>query len=89
MSITGGPVLPTPLSTVDLNCTAGNGDIPITYQWVDVANDGVTLSTDAMYTATVAGEVTYRCTATNDLGSVSAEVTVVEAREFLAIISQS
>ena len=74
--------MPTPLSPVDLNCMAGNGDTPITYQWFDVANDGVTLSMDTMYTATVSGDVTYRCTATNDLGSDLAEVTVVEAREF-------
>ena len=61
----------------------GNGDTPITYQWVDVANDGVTLSTNTTYTAPVSGSVTYRCTATNDLGMDSAEVTVVDARELL------
>ena len=79
MSISGGPGTD---NTVVLTCLTGNGDSPITYQWVDVADDGVTLSTNAMYTAPVSGSVTYRCTATNDLGMDSAEVTVVEACEF-------
>ena len=74
--------MPTTDDTVDLTCLPGNGDTPITYQWVGVADDGVTLSTDATYTAPVSGSVTYRCTATNDLGMDSAEVTVVEICEF-------
>ena len=87
MSISGGPATPTTDDNVDLTCLPGNGDSPITYQWVDVADDGVTLSMDAIYTATVSGSVTYRCTATNELGMDSAEVTVVEAGEFLVMIS--
>ena len=79
--------MPTTADTVDLNCVTGNGDSPITYQWVNVADDGVTLSIAATYTATVSGEVTYRCTATNDLGMDSAEVTIVEARELAIIIA--
>ena len=84
MSISGAPAQPTTDISVDLTCTTGNGDLPITYQWIDVAAPGVTLSTNAVYTVTVSGEVTYRCTAMNEFGTDSDEVTVVEARELMA-----
>ena len=83
MSISGAPTGPTTATSVDLTCTTGNGNLPITFQWIDVANPGVNVSTNAMYTVTVSGEVTYRCTAMNEFGTDSDEVTVVEARELM------
>ena len=84
MSISGAPAGPTTDTSVDLTCMTGNGDLPITFEWVDVANPGVNVSMDAVYTVTVSGEVTYRCTAMNEFGTDSDEVTVVEARELMA-----
>ena len=85
VSISGAPTEPTTDTSVDLTCTTGNGDDPITFQWIDIANPGVTLSTNAMYTASVvaSGEVTYRCTAVNEFGMDSDNVTLVDARELM------
>ena len=85
MSISGAPTEPTTDTSVDLTCMTGNGDLPINLQWVDVANPGVTLSTNATYTAPVvaSGEVTYRCTAMNEFGMDSDNVTLVDARELM------
>ena len=83
MNISGAPTKPTTATSVDLICMTGNGDLPINFQWVSIADSGNILSTVAMYTVTVSGEVTYRCTAMNDFGMNSAEVTVVEARELI------
>ena len=83
VTIIGAPTGPTTATSVDLTCTTGNGDLPINLQWVNTADTGTILSMDAMYTVTVSGEVTYRCTAMNEFGTVSDEVTVAEARELM------
>ena len=83
MSISGAPTEPTTDTSVDLTCMTGNGDLPINLEWVSIADTGTILSMDAMYTVNVSGEVTYRCTAMNEFGTVSDEVTVAEARELM------
>ena len=80
---TGAPQGPTSDATVDLiaKCIKGN-EYPITFEWVDVANESEILGRGAKYTAKVSGKVTYRCTAENRYGKGTAEVTVKKG-EFL------
>ena len=83
--ITGAPQEPTTDATVDLiaKCIEGNKH-PITFEWVDVANESVILGRGAKYTAKVSGTVTYRCTAKNAFGAGSVEAVVEEKpSEFL------
>ena len=82
VNISGGPTAPTTATVVDLICVPIDGDLTITYQWINVAAESVILSTNASFTATVSGEVTYRCMAMNEFGTATAEVNVVEASEF-------
>ena len=82
--ITGAPQGPTTNTTVDLTAECIEGYHPVTFEWVDVANESVILGREAKFTVKVSGKVTYCCTAKNAFGKGTAS-TVVEGKyiEFL------
>ena len=70
-------------STVDLVCEATAGDTPISFSWMN--EDGVAVSpedTDGIISVTLSSAElygTYTCTATNAIGTETADADVIEA----------
>ena len=78
--ITGAPQGPTTNTTVDLTAECIEGYHPVTFEWVDVANESVILGREAKFIAEFSDTITYRCTAENRFGKNTAEVTIVKGR---------